>query len=112
GTGSGGIVPFNSGVRGVLMAGPTCPVERDPPDPNCADRPLETIVAIYRASDTARAHVVTRSNAQGEFEASLAPGEYVIVAGQSPFPQCNETNVTVTPNSFLRIEISCDTGIR
>ena len=30
-----------SGVRGVAMLGPTCPVMRNPPDPQCADKPYQ-----------------------------------------------------------------------
>ena len=29
----------SSGVEGVALIGPTCPVESDPPDPDCDDRP-------------------------------------------------------------------------
>ena len=44
--GGSGILPYNSGIRGTVMAGPTCPVERDPPDPNCADKPLSVLVSV------------------------------------------------------------------
>ncbi len=27
-------------ITGVVVAGPVCPVESDPPDPNCAPRPV------------------------------------------------------------------------
>src|SRR6266550_8441081 len=30
GGGGGGILPYNAGINGVVMAGPTCPVERNP----------------------------------------------------------------------------------
>jgi len=43
--GGGGILPYATGIQGTVMAGPTCPVERNPPDPQCADRPLQTLVA-------------------------------------------------------------------
>src|ERR1700704_5848784 len=47
GGGTGGILPYHSGIRGNVMAGPTCPVERVPPDPACADRPLSTTITVF-----------------------------------------------------------------
>lgn len=111
-TGGGTIAPHNSGISGTLTLGPTCPVERDPPDPNCADKPFQTLVAIYRASDLVHAVVITKSNAEGKFSASLPPGDYTVGAGESNLPRCNITPVSVKPNSYSDITISCDTGIR
>ncbi|MSR70482.1 hypothetical protein EXS62_00335 [Candidatus Kaiserbacteria bacterium] len=112
--GGGGILPYNSGIRGVVMAGPTCPVERDPPDPACADKPVETNITVVRAVDPTRVVVVTTSNKQGMFEAPLPPGEYVIQAGPYgvPYPRCSDTRVSVQPNTYARVAVSCDTGIR
>ena len=42
-------IPVSQGsISGRLMAGPICPVETEPPDPACADRPVEeaTVTAI------------------------------------------------------------------
>src|SRR3989338_9714702 len=41
-----GILPYESGVKGTISLGPTCPVMRDPPDPACADKPYATAVTI------------------------------------------------------------------
>jgi hypothetical protein len=107
-----GIAPYMSGIKGSVMAGPTCPVEKDPPDPQCADRPLQTVVAIYRASDLMHTIVLTKSNKVGEFEASLPPGSYTVTAGESMFPRCTPTDATVLSSIYTTIIISCDTGIR
>lgn len=40
--GGAGILPYNSGVRGAVVLGPTCPAERIPPDPTCAPKPYAT----------------------------------------------------------------------
>src|SRR5437764_398930 len=51
-TGGGqGILPYHSGVNGQVLLGPTCPVERIPPDPQCAPKPYSTLVTIFRQSD-------------------------------------------------------------
>lgn len=111
--GGGGILPYNSGVQGKVMLGPTCPVMRDPPDPQCADRPYQTTVTIFRSSDTTHPYATTKSAADGSFKFSLPPGQYVLTAqGGQMLPRCNETSVTVGPSGYVTQDISCDTGIR
>src|SRR3989344_2428627 len=105
-----GILPYKSGIRGTVMMGPTCPVERMPPDPQCADKPVKTNVSIYRASDTSRSVAVLASAEDGTFEVSLPPGEYVVMAGPYgvPYPRCSDTRATVGPSSYTQITVSCD----
>jgi len=114
GGGGGGIAPYNSGIKGTVMAGPTCPVMRDPPDPACADRPLQTTVSVARASDPARTVATAQSDSKGIFQLSLPPGDYVVTAGnpQAMLPRCNEASVTVGPAGYSAVTVSCDTGIR
>jgi len=72
---SGDPLPAESGVAGLVTAGPTCPVVTDPPDPSCADRPVEGAVLVVTTPagvEVAR----TTSDAEGRFELSLAPGTY------------------------------------
>ena len=40
-------LPGVSGVQGKATAGPTCPVERNPPDPQCAERPVAGAVLVF-----------------------------------------------------------------
>ena len=112
--GGGGILPYNSGIQGVVMAGPTCPVERNPPDPACADRPTATNIWISRKTAPQQVIATTQSDKQGTFQLSLPPGEYVIQAGSSglPFPRCSDTTATVGPSGYTNVVVSCDTGIR
>ncbi|MDZ4226417.1 MAG: hypothetical protein U1C66_02920 [Patescibacteria group bacterium] len=112
GTGGGGILPYNSGVRGTVMMGPTCPVEQYPPQAECADRPYQTLVAVFRASDPTHAFVLTESDVQGMFEVSLPPGDYLVGAGESALPSCTAQEVTVEPDLYTSITVSCDSGIR
>jgi hypothetical protein len=66
-----------SGIRGRALVGPTCPVERDPPDPGCADRPYHGALAVAAASD---GHMVAsfETDAEGNFTVAVAPGEYTV----------------------------------
>jgi hypothetical protein len=62
-------------IRGLVTAGPTCPVVTDPPNPSCADRPVEGAVLVVTTdagSEVARAI----SDADGAFGLTLPPGTY------------------------------------
>lgn len=111
-TGGGGILPYNSGVRGTVSLGPTCPVMREPPDPECADKPYATEITVRRAGSSS-VFATGKSSAAGAFEFSLPPGSYTLsAAGGTVLPRCSEKNVIVEPNAYETIILSCDTGIR
>ncbi len=102
-----------SGITGIVTSGPVCPVERVPPDPSCAPRPVGGATLIVRDGT---GHEVARatSEADGRFLIPVAPGTYVVepqpvtgLMGTAP-PQ----DVTVDPGSLATIEVSYDTGIR
>ena len=40
-----------SGIEGSITIGPTCPVQRIPPDLNCADRPFQATVIVKTADE-------------------------------------------------------------
>ena len=112
GGGRGGILPYTSGIAGTVMLGPTCPVMRNPPDPACADKPYQTMVVIFRASDPVHAFTFTQSDTAGNFAVSLPPGEYRVGAGESSLPRCAQVPATVEAAGYTEVRISCDTGIR
>ena len=104
--------PLSSGIRGTVMLGPTCPVMRDPPDPNCADRGYATKISVFRASNN-NLVATTKSDAQGIFEVSLPAGAYIVSAeGGQMLPSCSPVHVTVSANNYVSATIQCDTGIR
>lgn len=113
-SGGQGIAPYNSGIEGVVMAGPTCPVERTPPDPQCADKPIQTKVTIVRGNNATSVVAVLTSDAQGKFTISLPPGAYTVESGPYgvPYPRCADVQVTVSATGYTKVAISCDTGIR
>jgi hypothetical protein len=103
---------WDSGVKGRVTAGPTCPVERYPPDPACAPRPVQTAIKIKSLPE--REFVKTiHSGEKGYFRARLAPGRYrLIPRSGKPYPRCEPKDVTVAKGSFTRVSLGCDTGIR
>lgn len=114
GGGGGNFAKYTSGIKGTVLAGPTCPVERNPPDPACADKPLAITVSFSRKSDPLRVVATVLSNKQGEFTASLPPGVYMVEAGTSGtmLPRCTPAEATVGATGYTVVAISCDTGIR
>jgi hypothetical protein len=103
-----------TGVRGTVTAGPTCPVERDPPDPACAARPVGGAVLVFTdAGGTGVARAT--SAADGTFSVELAPGAYRVTAepvdGLMGTPEPIEVEVEAG-QPMMDLQVSYDTGIR
>lgn len=106
------IPPSSSGVRGIVSLGPTCPVERIPPDPQCADKPYATTIDVYRTGSLVL-FATGKSDAQGAFEFAVPAGSYTLtVTGGTMLPRCASVDVDVSVNGYTIQNISCDTGIR
>src|SRR6266550_3737051 len=68
-------LPNPQSVSGRATAGPTCPVERNPPDPACAARPVAgAVLVIHDRAGAGVARVTTDKD--GRFSLTLAPGAY------------------------------------
>lgn len=105
---------LNSGISGTVTLGPTCPVQRIPPDPSCADRPYSTRLEVTTA-DTSRVVKQFTSDQNGQFKVALPPGEYLIrsAAGTNIYPRCSSNGpIVVAASGYTDAAISCDTGIR
>ena len=105
----------DSGLSGRVVAGPSCPVERLPPEPGCAPRPLVATLRIGPLGNPAAARRVS-SRRDGRFRVILPPGTYTVQAlprtGSSfprpPLPR----RVRIRSGHFTAITITYDTGIR
>jgi len=100
-----------SGIRGLVIAGPTCPVEQAGQSP-CV-RPV--LGATILALDSAR-QVVGRavSDASGAYSLRLPAGTYEIVpqAVAGLMGVAAETTVTVPDGAPVQLDLQYDTGIR
>jgi hypothetical protein len=102
-----------TGIAGVAVAGPVCPVESIPPDPNCAPRPVVDATVVIRGgagSEVAR----TRTAADGSFFVELPAGDYIV----EPQPvdgmmgTAGAIAVTVKDGIAAQVQLEYDTGIR
>lgn len=109
-----GISPLDSGVEGVVTLGPTCPVMRNPPDPQCGDKPyVTTIQVISIGSPKSSPFTTVESDKEGKYKIMLPPGEYALQpAGGSVLPRCETKNIKIEASKIIKVDLSCDSGIR
>ena len=111
GNGNGGSVE-RFAVSGVALSGPHCPVVQNPPDPQCADRPVANAEIVITNTTGDRLDAV-RTDADGRFTISLDAGEYTFtpqpVDGLMGTPAAQSGTAGA---SALTLTFSYDTGIR
>jgi hypothetical protein len=97
----------------TLLAGPTCPVETVPPDPNCAPVPVADRIVLVLALD-GREVARGTSDAAGHIRIAVAPGSYVVRAAPvEGFPTAPaEKTVEVRAGAPVQVNLEFDTGIR
>lgn len=103
-----------SGITGSVLLGPICPVMRNPPDPQCADKPY-AVRLIIAPEGSPGAMKEFSSDANGKFNLSLTPGIYEIQQAptRSILPRCAaKSAIEVATNTYTKTTIYCDTGIR
>jgi len=100
-----------SGIGGVAVAGPTCPVEQAG-DSACLPRPVEGAVVVV--TDQAGEEVgQATTDAEGRFFVALPGGRYRVTAGDvdgltgAPAPMD-----VVVSDGEATVELAYDTGIR
>lgn len=102
-------------VTGTVTAGPVCPVERIPPDPRCAPRPVAGAAVVATNADGLEVGRAT----------SVADGSYQMIVGEtgtltiSGLPVAGlmgvPTPVSVRlpfPSDVGYVDLTYDTGIR
>jgi len=101
----------DSGVRGVVVSGPQCPVEtlEDP----CPDLPVSGIVVSVSRLDGS-VETETRTDAEGRFNVAVGPGEYVVqpVVASGGVAFSKPVQVIVPDGEFVEVTLLVDTGIR
>jgi hypothetical protein len=109
----GATAAAGTGIRGVATAGPVCPVERVPPDPACAPRPVAGAVVLIR--DASGAEVARATTApDGTFAVNVGPGKYLVEPqpAQGLMGGAESQTVTVVEGVETTVHLEYDTGIR
>lgn len=103
-----------SGIQGMVVLGPTCPVESTPGanDPVPCVTPYSAQLVILDGENAVAARVT--SGVDGAFVIDLPPGDYIVApaTGTDSYPIANPVSVTVVPGQYAPVEINYDTGIR
>ncbi len=113
GGGGGGADGPGTGLFVTALAGPTCPVEQNPPDPNCAPRPVAS--AVILVTDAQRNAVAkVQLDESGSVFIELPPGDYLVEATPVDGFMGTPTSqrATVVDGTRTPVEFSYDTGIR
>ncbi len=106
------VEPAGPSIVGRAVAGPVCPAETDPSDPNCAARSVRDAPIVVRAGDgSVVLSVVT--DATGRFAVAVPAGDYTVEPGavDGLLGQAPPVAVTVA-DAPVAVELLYDTGIR
>jgi hypothetical protein len=111
-------IPADGGpwVAGRAQAGPTCPVQQNPPDEGCADRPVAGAGVIVRDAAGRQVSQAT-TNPDGTFLAAVpAGGAYLVeaqpVEGLLGTPAAVQIVVPGGAAAWAAADLAYDTGIR
>jgi hypothetical protein len=110
-TDGGGVVMARLEV--TALAGPVCPVETDPPAPECAPRPVEAATIVISDANGEELERGT-TGPDGVVGFDVEPGELTVV----PQPvdglmgTASTVGVVLVAGQTLQITVDYDTGIR
>lgn len=103
---------IKSGINGIILSGPTCPVVKVGEEDKCADKPYQTSVEIYKKGQSILYKTIN-SLSDGTFKVLLIPDVYVLrPKGGDVFPICESKEVLVSKDKIEKITLLCDSGIR
>lgn len=99
-------------VSGLVVAGPTCPVETDPPQPGCEARPVEGAVLVITDDGGNEVSRATTDSA-GAFDFKVGEGTYTLTPQPVSSLMGTAEAMTFTVSSDMELDpIVYDTGIR
>ena len=111
--GCGGSSPASppSGVQGIVLVSPTCPVERL--NSPCPPRPIAVTIVVDDSQGTEVAR--GQSGGDGRFKIDVRPGTYTLSGlnvNHSPLPRPIPKTITVAQGSYTNVTLEYDSGIR
>ncbi len=106
--------PTQGTISGKVTTSPTCPVETNPPEPQCTPKPYATSIRIREKGETEVIKTI-QSNNSGTYSTELPVGQYeleTLTVNNTTLPRCSVELVQVSAGKNTVQDISCDTGIR
>ncbi|HET7869786.1 MAG TPA: hypothetical protein VFM85_05655 [Actinomycetota bacterium] len=101
----------DTGIRGTVLLGPTCPVETV--ENPCPDRPLADVeIQVLQGGDVVS---TVRSDGDGRFAVALDPGQYLVqavVEPGGPGMSAKPVDASVRSGEFTDVNVPVDSGIR
>jgi hypothetical protein len=101
---------LNSGLEGLVMVGPQCPVVRV--GESCPDAPYAATFELWQAG---MLKARFQSDAQGQFRVLVKPGSYLLEPKSPPgvaLPAAGAQPVTVLEGVFSSVRVVYDSGMR
>jgi hypothetical protein len=101
-------------LLGRVLAGPQCPVQQDPPQPECADQPVAGIEIVISGGEFGDLPAPFVTDEDGGLFVALEPGNYLVTGPDldeylgTPDP----LSVVIEPGQQEEILLFYDTGIR
>jgi Carboxypeptidase regulatory-like domain len=107
---TGGTSAGTSGIQGKVLLGPMCPVLQS--GSPCPDRPIEADITVTALDGKVVA--TGHSDTDGSYRISLGPGSYTVTAKRpgGAFGASKPATVEVTADSYVRLDVLVDSGIR
>lgn len=106
--------PLPSGIRGLVLLGPTCPVQGSPGanEPVPCLTPYAATLVVLDSENAVVARIA--SGADGKFSVDVPPGDYVVApaTGSDSYPIAQPQSVTIAAGQYVEIQVNYDTGIR
>jgi hypothetical protein len=113
----GGTVSGKTGTfYGLVTIGPLCPVETEPPNPDCIPT-QETFdsypIVVWNSQKTAQVATI-KTDAYGDYSLTLPVGTYIVDLSQASRVGSSNlpATVSITADSTTKLDINIDTGIR
>ncbi|MDH3251101.1 MAG: DUF6174 domain-containing protein, partial [Acidimicrobiia bacterium] len=97
----------------IAVAGPQCPVQKFPPDPGCADLPVEGAeIVLTQAGSDVKIPVLTDAN--GRISIGLEPGLWIVTPQpvEGLLGTAEATEITIRSQRVTEVTAGYDTGIR
>lgn len=102
-------------LRVEVVAGPVCPVEQQPADPDCEPRPVQGARIFVQPGDGRDIPVAeATTDERGHASIELAAGDYLLAGGDVDglMGRPDPATVTVSAGQTVTVTLTYDTGIR